>query len=99
MKNYLYNHKCHVSRNLSFRLLYVNLNGSEIDPIIRSKLTEIMILYKNITARFTSFAQFIFERYFWLLSTFFDHWLNFCYYEIEHLSKKRAQTQFEQILF
>ena len=43
-------------------------------------------------ARFTSFAQFKFEYDFGLLSTFFEQFLSFCYYEIEHLSKKTCSN-------
>ena len=60
--------------------------------IIEKKWNILLWRHHNLSllkwlARFTSFAQFHFECYFWLLSTVFDHLLKFCYYEIEHLSK------------
>ena len=62
-------------------------------PFIITPWKNILRTFINcITARFTSFAQFTFEHDFGLLSKFFEHFLSFCYYEIEHLSKKTCSN-------
>ena len=50
------------------------------------------VVFLYVTGRFTSFAQLLLEDDFGLLSTFFEHFLSFCYYEIEHLSKKTCSN-------
>ena len=91
-------YECYLSPQ-SYSTLSLNRNIFVIwEPCRRSLLyPKADFLWHNVPkhemiARFTSFAQFIFERYSWLLSTFFDPLLKFCYYEIERLSKKKCSN-------
>ena len=48
--------------------------------------------YFTTRARFISFAQFMIDHDFRLLSAFFEQFLSFSYYEIEHLSQKTCSN-------